>query len=282
VVAPQPSGRSLVVSIGVDRYDDPAIPNLNWAVADATAFYSAVTADRAPRDLDALLLTNAEATLRGVRHVLGDWLADAKSADNVVVFYAGHGARELAAGNERQPDAYLLPADADFDGLYSSALSLRSELPRILDRIDANNIIVLLDCCLSGSSRSQTADGMTNRGLDGPMLRRVEAHRGHILRSAVSLTDGSLEDLGDGLVVLTACGPNQSALESNAICHGIFTHALLTVSAEVRNADARSIPMGHLYERTADLVRELSGGAQLPMLDGRLSGQRFYVGGRVE
>lgn len=271
-------GRSLVVSIGVDAYEHPDIPSLRWAAADARDFYSVVTNGRDPERVEARLLINDLATLSDIRHALGDWLAEAQPADNVVIFFAGHGARELSTKSDQHADTYLLPGAADFDALYSTSLALGAELPHILGRIRSENIICILDCCLSGASRSTPPQGTRNRGVDGPGLRRAEAHRGHLLRSAVPLLDDKVEEIGEGLVVLSACGPNQSALESDEIGHGVFTQSLLEVAAEARRVGVRSLTVGHLYDETMARVRERSDFAQIPMLDGRLSGQRFYVG----
>jgi uncharacterized caspase-like protein len=278
MVAARDDGTSFILAVGVDDFSDPLIPNLQWAAADATTFFSAATSGRDPGRLESRLLVNGDATLKSVRNALGDWLATSRPSDNVIVYFAGHGARELRPGADvNHADAYLLPVDAEINSLYSTSLSLRYEVPTLLQRIAARHVIFILDCCLAGSSRT-TAPGMRNRGIDGPNITRAEAVAGHPLHSAVALSAGGSADVGEGVIVLSACGPNQSALESDEFGHGVFTHFLTSVMQHDREQGVQVSSVGSLYERTTKLVRGFTSYEQIPMLEGRVSDQGLYVG----
>lgn len=271
-------GSSLILSIGVDDYWDPDIPRLRWATADARAIHALANGGRDPKTVEQRLLIGDDATVQNIRHALGDWLASARPEDNVTVFFAGHGGREVTSRAGREPDSYLLGVDAQRTTLYSTALSLSEELPRILGRIEAEHVTCILDCCLAGSSRGPVSSGVRNRGVDGPRVRQVEAHLGHRLRSAIPLANEGAADIGEGAVVLSACGPHQAALEVDAHEHGLFTASLLAVAQQARDAGSTTMSTGRLYDEALVRVRAASGSEQIPALEGRLSGHRFFVG----
>lgn len=270
------TGRSFVLCVGVDHYDDPRIPDLRWAATDARAVHRAMTRGRRQGEVESALLLDGEATLKAVRRALSTWLRTATPADSVLVYMALHGARELPdPGRSTEVDAYLVPADAELDDLYASTLSLRHELPALVRSTPAQHVVVLLDCCVSGAAGSPLP-GTRSRGIDGPGLVRARLVAGLSPSSAVTTLDDREVELGEGTVVLAACGPNQAAMEIEALGHGVFTHHLLESLAAHRSGD---VAVATLYASTAAAVRATTRGLQTPVLEGRLSDQRLFVGG---
>lgn len=272
-------GRSFILAVGVNTYQSAGIPNLKWAVADATAFHDSVVRGRDGGSVRARLLVEGDATTGNVRESLGGWLAEAEPNDNVVAFFAGHGAREVRPGTDplARPEAYLLPSDADIDHLYSTSISLSEELPIVRRRIRAGNVLLIFDCCHAGGGVG-FADGTRSRGIDGPVFRRRQALSEVQLNVAVSLPDGGREDIGDGVAVLMACGPHQQALESDRLRHGIFTHHLLRLLNHRSGAAPVAVPVGVAYAEVVRAVLADTKGRQLPVLEGRLADQQLFVG----
>jgi uncharacterized caspase-like protein len=275
-------GTSFILSVGVNTYRSADIPDLNWAVADATAFHDAAVRGRAAGSVRSRLLIEGDATTANVRESLGGWLAEAGSEDNVVTFFAGHGARELRPDDDpvAAPEAYLLPSDADIDQLYSTGFSLSHELPIVRKRLRAGNVTLIFDCCHAGGGVG-FADGTRSRGIDGPLLSRRLALSDIGFNVAVSLPGGGQHEIGDGVNVLMACGPHQSAFEYDALGHGIFTYHLLRVLDERADGTPAGVPIGVGYARVVEAVLAATKGHQLPVLEGRLADQQLFIGGSV-
>ncbi|PRY32585.1 caspase family protein [Umezawaea tangerina] len=271
--------KSYVLSVGIDKYQSIAIPNLSWAANDARVFYDELTQGRASTSVESLLLIDDQATTSTIRDAMGDWLKTANEEDNIVAFFAGHGARELPVGADIRngTEAYLLPSDADMDHLYATSISLSNELPIILKRISAGNVTFIFDCCLAGSSRTFDSK-FRSRGMDGPNFTKIQAISDVWLNAAVTADNGSLHDVGEGVSVLMACGPNQVALEDSALKHGVFTYHLLEVLAEYRKSGSISVSLGNVYAEVVKLVLDHTQATQVPVLEGRLADQQLYVG----
>lgn len=93
------TGAKYAVVIGIGKYQDKRIPSLRYARADAQAIYDILTDQQYggfPKE-NVRLLLDKEATEENIREAIGDWLSSrAKPEDMVVIYFAGHGARERA------------------------------------------------------------------------------------------------------------------------------------------------------------------------------------------
>jgi hypothetical protein len=133
------------VVIGVGRYQSADIPSLRYTVSDAESLYELLTGPGGFKKEHVLLLTDKSdkpPTLRNIKWALGTFLArSAKKDDTVLIFFAGHGAPEVdQRGVERDGLAkYLIPADADPDDLYSTALPM-DEMQTIFGRVEAERM----------------------------------------------------------------------------------------------------------------------------------------------
>lgn len=259
---PKVANRWAVV-IGVGEYEHKAIPRLRFAARDAQAMYDFLTTKGGYPKQNVLLLTDTTAekpTLQNIRRALGDFLFRRPGRDDMVlIYYAGHGAPEVdAAGAETDGlSKYLIPRNADPDSLYSTAFPM-DEIQKIFARIPAERVVMLLDTCYSG-----TAGGRT--------FARQQIRSGN-------LSDQFLERLtrSRGRVVITASGPNEVALESPELGHGIFTYYLLEGLAGKadRNGDGL-VTVSELYEYVEDQVERKAreaGGRQRPLMKGEIEG----------
>jgi len=222
----QPGGnrRIWLLVIAVGRFAEPEVkvPRLPYAVRDA---------DRIQRRLVELgqgalkreqikVLLDSDAA--GQSEVLAGfrWLKERAAPDDLaVVYFAGHGAPELAADGSGYEAAYLMLHKTRPDALYSTGLRLDDVATR-LDDIRARTQLVILECCHAGEvgkaimKQSPTA----NLEIRPRVYRQMGTRRGRI--------------------VLAACGGRQVAMQPKELTQdrgqppmkiegGLFTHFLL-------------------------------------------------------
>jgi len=140
-----PVGRNLVVTIGIDRYQ-------NWrpltnAVSDANGaqeLFCQLGFERAVAPL-----RDDTATGAAMQALIVDQLAALSVNDNLVVFYAGHGGSQTHdREGQKIKTGYLIPSDADRSKV-STWIDLESWLRRIA-LLPPRHILVILDACYSG------------------------------------------------------------------------------------------------------------------------------------
>jgi len=245
-----PSVERWAVVIGIDRYRDPSITELQYAEADAKAFYDFLITKGGVRSNNARLLLNKDATQVNIRRALGDFLKQkALKEDEVIIYYAGHGTTDPEPTSEGGLAKYLVPWDADPTSLFATGIPME-EIDHIFARLAARKILLVQDTCFSGGAGGRT------------FLRRG-------LTRAATITDKFLQDLASrqGRMILTASDANQLSLESPELGHGLFTHYLLQALAGAADFDsdgAITTREVHLYLQRK--VHEHSGGNQTPQL----------------
>lgn len=251
------------VVIGIGRYDRTEIPPLKYAVADAERLYDVLVTTGGFKKENVLLLTDTaerKPTLRNVKWALGTYLArSAQKDDLIVIFYAGHGAPEIdPRGVESDGLAkYLVPADADPDDLYSTALPM-DELTTIFNRIDADQVVMFLDACYSGAAGGRTFASKRTRAsrIDDVFLERLTRSKGR--------------------VIVTASRANEVSLELADLGHGVFSHYLIQGIRGTADLDRDGIvSLQELYqylEQEVTRKSRLAGGNQHPVMKGELEG----------
>ncbi len=251
------------VVIGVGRYQSTDIPSLRYSVADAEALYQVLLGPGGFRKDHVLLLSDKSEkppTLRNIKWALGTFLArSAKKDDTVVIFFAGHGAPEVdQRGVERDGLAkYLIPADADPDDLYSTALPM-DEMQTIFSRVEAERMVVFLDACYSGAAGGRTFSAKRTRAtnLDDQFLERLTRSKGR--------------------AIITASRTSEVSMELAELGHGIFTYYLVEglKGAADLNKDG-IVTVQELYEYLEQQVAKKSrsvGGNQHPVMKGEMEG----------
>jgi uncharacterized caspase-like protein len=199
------------VIIGINRYADSRIPDLRYARADAESFHDVLTDSefgQFPQD-NVRVLVDEHATRKNIIAEIGVALPKRVSSNDLVcLFFAGHGAPEPSSDTKSsdRTEKYLLPHDAIVDELRATAIPME-EVRKWLSWIDARQIVFFIDCCYSGRAGGRT--------LELPGIR-------------AGLSDEFLSALGgEARFVVTACGPNEVAIEDPEIRHGLFTHYLI-------------------------------------------------------
>jgi hypothetical protein len=256
-------GSRYAVVIGVGQYDHASIPKLKYATPDAEAIYQFLTTRGGyPKDNVVLLTDNTpdKPTLQNIRRALGDFLYRRPAReDMVLIYYAGHGAPEVdAAGTESDGiSKYLIPRNADPESLYSTALPM-DEIQRIFGRIQAERVVMMLDTCYSGSAggRTFTRQQLRSNRLNDQFLERLTRSKGR--------------------VIITAAGPNEVALETAELGHGLFTYYLLEGLGGRADRDGDGIvTVSELYEyleHEVDRRARAVGGRQRPLMRGEIEG----------
>jgi len=181
--------------IGVNKHQDPGVPELGGAVRDAMALH-ALFADTFG-DLDATLLLDGAATLEGIRTSLRSTLLDASEDDVVVITFAGHGT----------PGHQLVPFDADRASPGDTTLAM-SELAEMFQQSRARAVLCVIDACFSGEAPARVLAGL-------PAPR-------------APLSDYSMFR-GKGRFLLAAASPTQAAWEEATSGHGLLTQAVIEV-----------------------------------------------------
>jgi WD40 repeat protein len=229
-----------LLAVGVSRYASSPL-NLKYAADDARGFAALLASQPAGvlyEAVDARVLVDQEATRANVLRELDALRARTEPRDVAILFLSGHGA------NERDTDAYhFLPHDADSRSFADTMISGEEIIFR-MSNLGVRRM-VFLDTCDSGNVL-----GAQSRG-------------GIVLAATVN----EMTRAEHGLIVFTASGESQAALERRDWGAGAFTKALLEgLRGGARSADRRYVTSLSLLDYTENRVHELTHGLQEPLL----------------
>ncbi|MFC2129504.1 caspase family protein [Bacteroidota bacterium] len=128
--------------IGVDKYDDPEIPDLDNPNNDAERLHKALSSNYLFDEENLLLIKNATRSdiMEGFEK-LGNKITP---EDNLLIFYAGHG-----WWDENANIGFWLPSDADAN--VKTNWFRNSTLVDYLKEIDTKHTLLITDACFGGS-----------------------------------------------------------------------------------------------------------------------------------
>ena len=229
-----------LLAIGVSKYagdlalDYPAIDARELATTVSTA------AAAVYQKIQTRVLTDETATRRGILQGLG-WLREQMTQRDVgVIFFAGHGVKDLDG------TFYLVPVDGVPDDLLSTAIpdsTIKNTVAAIPGRL-----LLLIDACHAGA------------GAIEPELK---------FRALSRSADDFVRDLVTddyGVVVMAAATGREQSMESKRWQHGAFTKALIEGLAG--SADYNRDGLVYLTELDAYVtqrVKVLTSGRQHPV-----------------
>ena len=232
--------------IGIDRYADPDVSDLNGAVRDAKSLW-AVMSDSI-EDLTASLLVDADANLDAVIRALDETLGAAEEDDVVVLSFAGHGT----------PDHRLVVADTRAEDIPATTISM-ADLAERFRQSRARAILLLLDCCFSGGAPARVLDiGVAPRAVGIPFADVVA---------------------GQGRILFAASAPDEPALEDPQTRHGLFTKAVLDC---LLDSDGPVSVVG-MVDEVVRIVRANAarfGYVQTPVMFGHVEGELSLPAGQ--
>ena len=191
-----------LISVGIDKYTGKGIPVLVNAAADAKGVAATMNADTKQgvyTALDAVVLTDADATLAAIDKGFDELASRTKPDDLVFVFLAGHG---VALDGKY----YYIPADLpdiENDSIRRRALTY-DDLAARLGRFPTARAIIVLDTCYSGAFAVDDS----------------------IMRDSRDQTVGKQISHATGRFILAGSSSQEEALDG-VDGHGVFTEVLL-------------------------------------------------------
>lgn len=193
-----PREHDLAVVIGIEKYQDIQAKS-DFSKNDASIMKDYLKA-LGFKERNIQFLVDEKATRSGIEKSIEGWLPNRVKKDSTVfVYYSGHGAPDPAKG-----DGYMVPYDGDPNYLEQTGYSLK-RLTEHLAKLEAKEVIVLLDSCFSGAGgRSVLAQGAR------PLVMNTE-----------NLA------LKDNIVMMTATRAAQISMSSPEKGHGLFTYHFL-------------------------------------------------------
>lgn len=136
------SGKFYALLIGVNEYNDPNLPNLDYPVSDAENLYKVLVTDYLFDEENMFLLKNAKRA--DINIALDNLARTITSEDNLLIFYAGHGWWDKTADI-----GYWLPADANKS--YKTEWFRNSTLCDYIREINSKHTLLITDACFGGS-----------------------------------------------------------------------------------------------------------------------------------
>jgi uncharacterized caspase-like protein len=263
--------------VGIQQFQSPQIPVLGYTRADASGLAAALENPGygrfAPHHVK--LLTDAEATTKGIKAALNFIARSAQPDDLVLIYVATHGTpRENMVGGVN----YLVTYDTDpssIDNLYGSALPMVDLDEAVRSRFRANRVVILLDTCHSGGISKAGAyqppaplavntggfSGLIAAALDRQLRRGFKA-------SAPSAANVAAMEPGLGRVIISSSSVNQESYESKALGggHGYFTYYLIQDLKLDQGLDPVTKLYAELKAQVAEQAQRDGHSAQTPML----------------
>ncbi len=96
-----------------------------------------------------------QATLSGITQAIDDWLiSGVSSSDSVLLYFSGHGSQipDLNGDESDKADEVLLPHDMRMSGSVLANTFVDDDFGKVLSRIPAGMILVMIDSCHSGTA----------------------------------------------------------------------------------------------------------------------------------
>ena len=241
----QMSPNRAALIIGLENYE--ASPPAKFASKDAETF-----ADFAREKLGipaekTMVLTNAEASERGILRALKVWLPTIvkPGVTDLYVFYAGHGMPATDGSS-----AYIVPYDGDVTLLDDTTIS-RQRFFQEISAWNPRSATFFFDSCFSGATRSEELLVAAR-----PLGIKVQD-----------------DDLPDKFVVFNAGESDQTAGVIDEVRHGRFSYFLFKGLEGAADANRDSqISTEELYSYIREQVTRFSAGSQTPEIMGEKSG----------
>jgi WD40 repeat protein len=237
-----------LIAVGLDQYKNETY-NLNYAVADASAFSNAIQQGSKSiyGSIREYFIKDDQAVKENIINTFKEIKQEIKQEDVFMFYYAGHGIMSMGEHEE----FYIVPHDitnifGDDDILNTKGISA-SELKTWSVNFKAQKQLYVFDACQSG-------------GINDVLVSRGPAEEKAIAQLARST----------GTFWLMASGSDQYATEFSELGHGLFTYAILNGlqgDAEGSNSD-KKITVKELGAYLDDIVPQLTekyrGSAQYP------------------
>jgi Caspase domain len=178
------AGRYLFAAVGINAYQAAgAWKPLDNPVNDVTAMREALRDRFKFESPDEWILVNEQATKIGIERLVDDLSHKLGPDDNLVFFYAGHGAElvDSVGGQARRRRGYIVPVSAKVSlrDAASEFIEIRALLSDLAG-LPARHVLVILDSCYSGMAlgggnviKMRGEETQQVQDLEGRVSRRV-------------------------------------------------------------------------------------------------------------
>lgn len=213
--------------IANENYYDKGISKVPYAHHDAEIFsqYCEKTLGIPSENIHLkkdLTLNQIRSELRWIDGICSVYGKEAR----IIIYYSGHG-----MSDEKNHSGFMLPIDA-IPNDPESGVSLQGLYTR-LGRLSAENVLVFIDACFSGSARGGGLLLTSGRGV-------IVAH--------------DEEDVTGNLCVFAASHGDETAYTYDKKGHGLFTYFLLK---KLKDSNAK-VTIGELSKYVTDQVKKMS------------------------
>lgn len=203
--------RNMAFLVGISQYQ--YLPGAKYCDEDVKTFKDYLLNFTHYQSGDIQTLTNNQATRSRILSDLARFASRTKGrqVENALVMFAGHGVNpEWFSGSSQ--DYFLIPNDGNVHfkqntsrASSASGLITKRELASALAKIDANNVVLIIDACHSGVRSF-------------PQIYSVEVQRNRNDDTRVGF--------------LAAAGENQEAMAYSDLKHGAMSYCLLKIMEE--------------------------------------------------
>jgi metacaspase-1 len=137
-------GKKYAVLVGIKDYPGSSA-DLQYTVADADLMREVLTTDDGFSAGNITELTDAKATKTAIYEVVNNLKTKAKSGDEVVFFFSGHGAKgKTDDGDANMDQAIVVQENGQFAFIWDG------EMVQLFNGFATNRIIFIFDSCLAG------------------------------------------------------------------------------------------------------------------------------------
>jgi tetratricopeptide (TPR) repeat protein len=202
--------------IGISKYKDDNIIDLNYADKDAYSFYDSLIIKCRFKKEQVGLLLNENATYENIRRKISGWLFNnTNKNDKIIIFFSGHGYRDIDNNGDEDDgfDEFLIPFDYQSDDISSAIRD--DEFAYWINSLKAENILLIFDSCFSGGAAK--AKGIINKSIN--------------IKGEIKVDNFVRDIFGEvprvGVSLLGASKADQLSFEEPKFNMGVFTYYLI-------------------------------------------------------
>lgn len=251
---------SWAIVVGVDRYSDSQIPQLQNAINDAKLLSSLLKEIGFNHVIE---LYDEKATKSSIMSLLSDddeLPMKVKKNDRLILFFSGHGTT-ISSKKDGSSIGYIVPYDANLSKR-NSMIEFDDFVRNCSRFIPAKHILFLMDCCFSGMSALRAID------IDKVAIPKMPTK--DFIKSCVEK---------DAVQIMTAGGQDELVLDGSIFSgHSPFTGAI-TQGIQTWDADLlkdgilTATELGTFLSRRVSDVANVYGHKQKPIFN-RLPGDK--------
>jgi hypothetical protein len=234
-------GRRIAIIVGINKYDDPAIPQLSGAENDAQELFNILTSEKGGFENNREnLIMGEQATQRNIVKRVCDIFRNDEKFDIAMFYFSGHGFLD------KRDELYLSTYDVDRKDPYIGGIRINDLKREIYTSTNKQSALLILDCCYSGTATKDTTNA------DNEIKNVVP-----ILEKNFENIEGK-ENYGEGKFTIASSATNKVSWEEKDCMHlmnnqphvhGAFTYNLIKgIEGAAANQTNGIITLGSLQQ----------------------------------